>query len=145
MTKTKSEFIKIHKKYKKSKTSNNSGGGSGGGENTPNSGRYHSGNNSARPSPRPRSSGVDSLNSSFSDIVINTAVNQIENHQKHKYEHEIVTLKSQLNEQKLKEMEMYHEKNALLKLIEQYKTLNQVIFFIKFAKIFEKKFRFLIF
>ena len=99
----------MQKKYKKSK-GNNSGN--------------NNNNNNNRRSDRigtPRS-GVNSLNSSLSEIMID----QMETHQKQKYEHEILTLKSQLNEHKLKEMELYHEKENILKQLENYKDANLV-------------------
>ena len=109
LNKTKTEYIRMQKKYKKSK-GNNSGN--------------NNNNNNNRRSDRigtPRS-GVNSLNSSLSEIMID----QMETHQKQKYEHEILTLKSQLNEHKLKEMELYHEKENILKQLENYKDANLV-------------------
>jgi hypothetical protein len=50
----------------------------------------------------------------------------IETHQKQKFEHEIITLRSQLNDHKLKEMELYHDKENLQKQLDHYKDANLV-------------------
>jgi dynactin complex subunit len=109
---TKSDYIKLQKKMKKNKAA-----GGGGGSNSNN-------NNNQRRSERIGQSGVNSLNSSLSEVV---CLDQIEINQKQKYENEISNLRIQLKEHKLKEMELYHEKENLYKQIESYKEANLVI------------------
>ena len=95
----------------------NKAAGGGGGSNSNN-------NNNQRRSERIGQSGVNSLNSSLSEVV---CLDQIEINQKQKYENEISNLRTQLKEHKLKEMELYHEKESLYKQIESYKEANLVI------------------
>ena len=102
----------MQRKIKRNKGSGGSGGGGS--------------NNNQRRSERigggQQISGLNSLNSSLSEAVCFNDKNET----KQKYENEIANLKSQLNEHKLKEMELYHEKENLQKQLENYKEANLV-------------------
>lgn len=116
----------MQKKYRRSK-GNNGNGNNNSNSNGNNNNSNHYKRNERIGTPR---SGVNSLNSSLSEICME----QMETHQKQKYEHEIITLKSQLNEHKMKEMELYHEKENLQKELENYKEANlvRILFIIAF-------------
>jgi hypothetical protein len=108
LTKLKGEYIKVQKKYRKYKNQSTTGA------NTVNDKR-----------PKPASQ-ANSLNSSFrSDLGANSGPNSgpmidIDQQQM------IIDLKTQLNEHKLKEMQLYHEKENLMLNIENLNQINEV-------------------